>query len=214
MKKLMMLFVTMSVVLMLWGSAHALQVIGTATYEDAVYNLVYEADNNGNSLVWLDYTQDYTKWQDQVNWVAGLESALTVTLDPGYSVSWTEDNWRLPTTVDEITGYNNTGSEMGYMYYESLGNLAHELNNTGPFTNLQSELFYWSGTAYSEDVNKAWMFHFGNGGQTFQSKDSVVACALAVRTADVSPVPEPTTMLLLGSGLIGLAGFRRKFRKK
>ena len=35
----------------------------------------------------------------------------------------------------------------------------------------------------------------------------------ALDNLDVAPIPEPTTMLLLGAGLIGLVGFRRKFKE-
>jgi hypothetical protein len=38
---------------------------------------------------------------------------------------------------------------------------------------------------------------------------------LAVHSGNVSvaPVPEPSTILLVATGLLGLAGFRKKFKK-
>ncbi|MBA3015834.1 MAG: PEP-CTERM sorting domain-containing protein [Proteobacteria bacterium] len=47
-------------------------------------------------------------------------------------------------------------------------------------------------------------FDFGNNGTI----DAII------NTTDVAPVPEPATMLLLGTGLVGLAGTTRKRMKK
>ena len=55
--------------------------------------------NNGNSVVWLDYSNPFTSWNVQANWVLGLRGQLTYIINPYYIVNRSEDYWRLLVTV-------------------------------------------------------------------------------------------------------------------
>ena len=180
--------------LLMSGLAQAqLTVIGTATYEGTDYNLIWDDDNNDNSVVWLDFSNARANWQIQKDWAEALDGQLTYNIDPAYIVTWSDAEWRLPNTVDGIRefscdgtetlltatrGYYFTNSEMGHLYYTELGNpgyrymsggscqtnLDYGLQNTGPFQNLIVSN-YWSGTEYSDDPPHAWYFYFEDGSQ-------------------------------------------------
>ena len=134
----------------------------------------------------MDYSNDWPTWAAQTAWAAGLDGDLTYNIDSAYSVSWTDDDWRLGSTVNGLYqygydgtttgGYNITTSEMGHLFYEELGNLGYYdtsgnyqagygLQNTGDFNNLVDS-WYWSGTDYANNSVNAWGFLMDGGNQS------------------------------------------------
>lgn len=187
--------------------------LGGLAYYDDVADLTWLADANYAQTSGFD-ANGLMIWTNANNWAAGL------TVDG-------VDGWRLPDTVQpdaSCNGQNDslffsyayycTGSEMGDLFYNALGNSAGSLSNTGPFSNIQS-YGYWSATEFApDDTLYAWLFYMSDSYQSsagYQGNayKSYNRAAWAVQSGDVSAVPVPAAVWLFGSGLIGLIGVAR-----
>jgi hypothetical protein len=188
--------------------------LGGLAYYDPVADVTWLADANaaagsGYDTSWLPGTGRMT-WDDASAWVGNLNiNGVT--------------GWRLPDTSQldascslqsslqsdaESSGYNCTGSEMGNLFYNVLGGVAHTTistthnSNYDLFSNVQYGISYWSSVMMLDNYY-AWLFSFYDGEQSGGGK-SYSLYAWAVHSGNVSSVPEPPMMLLITTCLFGL----------
>lgn len=216
--------ITICLLLGIMGPAQAaLTTIGMAAYDgdgnggigvNENYKLIWDNDNNGNSVIWLDYSRLATRptyWDTANSWAGGLAGELIITWNPGITVTWQEAAWRLPSAgPNPQEGYNQTTSEMGHLWYEEFGFNEGDIDpplNASEFDNLWGH-GYWTGT--ERDVNNAWVFGTRSG-QQYSNNKGAQNNSLAIRNAIVTPLPG--ALWLLGSGVAGLAVLTRRRKK-
>lgn len=189
-------------------------------------------DSNGNQLfydsqkniTWYDYSDGHgtSSYENELQWVS------TLVVHVG---STQITNWRLPTSTagastygydgSTTAGFNITSSEMGNLYYISLGKIgaydtsgnyrdpANWLNaDYLPFKNIMPGMYFTS-TPDLRQLDVPYFFYFYSGYQ-FAPNSPYGAYAIAVHDGDISSIPEPTHSVLFLAGFITLLVARNR----
>lgn len=121
--------------------------------------------------------------------------------------------------------FGEPASEMGHLYYVTLGNLGYcapdsgnpsgcavqpewGLSNTGPFLNIVTDRDPYR-TSTPEGGAHKMSFYFYQGSRWSYS-DRIALPAMLVKSGDVGVVPIPAAFWLFNAGLIGLVGMARR----
>ena len=170
---------------------------------------------DGNGLKWGEYYK-VQYWNEPTSTVPGWSSDSNW---DGYITDWPWGSFdAYADSKPDYGAHYNDGRLLGWeaaSYSDGLGfgdsdyptfTFRIGLNDADPFfgtggwhDGVEGQLVLWFGGSMMDSDSNWKTYYEGN---------------IILQGTASEPVPEPATMLLLGSGLIGLAGFRRRFRKR
>ena len=175
--------------------------------------------------IWLLDNPAARSWGEKVVWNPG-GPAPTATADDGglWKVQVINNPWGSGYLAEWWTDNSNYylrpgGADIGKFGFSGIA--YWDNNNNGyepsdPLVQVGEYARIWFGSYYADSQNYSVYFDDSGFGNRSPSGNSFAAGNYSGWEGVLEvPTPEPTTMLLLGSGLIGLAGYgRKKFFKK
>jgi hypothetical protein len=205
-----LLILVAAALLALAGPAQALDFdfSGAFTYDNDVVRLGFSVGADSTVTVFS------SSWDD-----GGFDPMLGIWTAGGSLMSFQDDGWNVGTTNSNGTPYTHGTWDSYYNVFLTAGSYIATITQFSNFNNGSS-----LADGFRYDNNPNFTYDLGYGGATQPYFNGVwdfndprspdwTFHLLNVAEAEVipdHPVPEPCTMLLLGGGLLGLAGLRRK----